>query len=302
MRRAALRVAPALAALLLAGCVLPDRDIVIVDEAVQNKHPVRFIEPTPVSFDAAATCLALLDEQDLKSAVCQPSDPEYNLPAYLDPELVEFNEDGEEIKPYRFCSCDPDKADSRRLRATTLYVEDRRDDVGEPLRHLYAALQLDISPGETEPQRKVAYASFVDPKLLLPESTREYEPPRRPPSAAGRELHEINLGFSGGRLMDLCNDAGQPLARGFHTLRVIVTDAPWFIPAPEEPDTDTESSIVEPVGEMERQIGVPDIANGATYDAMTFTFFCGRYQAASGDSPVVDAHCEAQCITLEDMQ
>lgn len=296
MIRAACRAAAALSALALVGCVLPDRYIVIVDEDVQNKHPIRFVEPTPMTYEAARACLLVLDEMDLDTAACQPSDPEYNLPAFLDPAYFERDDAGQPYYPYRFCSCDPDKSDSNRLPETTLYVEDRKNDIGEKVRNLYAALQLDLRPGDTEPQHKVAYTSFVDPKLLIAQSDIEYEPPKRPPSVAGRELLEVKLGFSE-RQMDLCNDAGQPLARGFHTLRVIVTDAPWFIPSPEEPDTDTDDP--DPITETQRQVGVPDIANGATYDSLTFTFFCGRYQAPAGDTPVVDAHCEAQCIVDE---
>jgi hypothetical protein len=289
VNRAACRGLLAWALLPLASCVLQDRNIVIVDEDVQNKHPIRFVEPTPVTIEAANECLAVLVAAKKFKAVCQPSVPETVLPAFLDPDYtVEGDDPDDAVYPYRFCSCDQGKEDTNKLLETTLYVEDRKDDVGENLGNLYAALQLDLRPSELSPQDQVQYVQFVNPLVPLVELEEEleYEPPRRPPTAAGRELRAVKLGFTE-RRMDLCNDAGQPLTRGYHTLRVIVTDAQWYLPM----DAD----------EAARQAGVPDIANGATYDTLTYTFFCGRYQAAGPDDmpPAVDAHCNEQCKTPE---
>jgi hypothetical protein len=248
--------------LALVACILPDRDIVIVDENVQNKHPVRFVEPIPITEEALDTCLSL--KEVMPSEVCQPSDPERVLPHFLDPTITEYN----------FCSCgfDTPEEDSRKLRATTLYVEDRRNDLSQPLDPIYAALQLDLQPAETDPAQKVEYISYVNPNVALkPDNDLKYEPPRRPDT--GRELRQLNLGNSE-EPIDLCNGTGMPLRRGYHTLRVVVSDAPWFSPTGED-DV--------------RELGVPDLANGATYDTLEYVFYCD--DKSNPDNP----HCNDQC-------
>jgi len=274
--RASLLVA--LAATLVAGtivaCVLPDTGIMIIDENVQNKHPVRFVEPTPVTNEAANLCLATLKKLRLPNSVCQPGDPSVGLPHFLDPDF----QDGEGTYfPYDFCSCGPQESDVLKLSVTTLYVEDRANNADDGLDPLYAALQLDLRPDETEPQQAVEYTSYVDPSVgLKAPAGLKYAPPLRPNEAAGRELRELSLGGAEDPI-DLCNGTGTvPLARGFHTLRVIVTDAPWFTPPPPEEDGP------QPV----QQFGVPDLAGGATYDTLTYTFHC---------DDKTDKHCELQC-------
>lgn len=248
--------------LLVAACILPDRGIVIVDENVQNKHPVRFVESVPITEEALDTCLASLDEEK-PNQVCQPSDPATALPHFLDPKFPYYN----------FCSCVVDtEEDSRKLQPATLYVEDRKNDVNKDLDPIYAALQLDIQPGETQPSQKVFYQSYVNPTVPLKEvDDVQYEPPRRPDT--GRELRQLNLGNQD-EPIDLCNGIGLPLSRGYHTLRIIVTDAPWFNPTDDEND---------------REIGVPDLANGATYDTLEYVFFC------DDKSDPENKHCTDQC-------
>ncbi|HEY0137345.1 MAG TPA: hypothetical protein VGB85_24850 [Nannocystis sp.] len=265
-----------------AGCVLPDRGIIISDERVQNKHPVRFVEPTPVSNEASNLCLAVLMELEMPTSACQPSDPTVALPHFLDPDYKEGD-----IRPYAFCSCDPPKVDTRKLAAVTLYVEDRADDIDAGLDPIYAALQLDLRPDESEPQKTVKYQTHVNPSAALVEPDPKYlkyAPPARPNEAAGRELRELNLGFSDNDQIDLCNGVGSdPLPRGYHTLRVIVTDAPWFTPP--APDN-------MPNQERVQQAGVPDLAEGATYDTLTYTFHCG-------DKTNEDDDCENRCKVPE---
>lgn len=253
----------ALVLALLPCCILPDRDIIIVDENVQNKHPVRFVEPIPITEEALDTCLSL-DEVKINE-VCQPGDPALALPHFLDPKFPEYN----------FCSCGFDTLleDSRKLKATTLYVEDRRNNINEPLDPIYAALQLDLQPGETDPSLKIQYTRYVNPNVAL-KSVDEllYEPPRRPDT--GRELRQLNLGTSE-EPIDLCNGTGMPLPRGYHILRVLVSDAPWFSPTGEDSD---------------RELGVPDLANGATYDTLEYVFYCD--DKTNPDNP----HCNDQCL------
>lgn len=260
------------AALVGSGCVIPDRDLQINDEKVTNKHPVRFVEPTPLTVEAAELCLAMFDDdKDEKTAVCQPSEPDTVLPHFLDPGFTDAEGNPE---PYNFCTCSPDKEDRLRLPATTLFVEDRKNDPEEDVT-LYAALQLDLDPAELEPHRMVAYTAYVNPGVTLtepPPTQLNYRPPRR--QNTYRELRELYLGQSEER-MDLCNGNGQPLRRGFHTLRVIVTDTEWF------------SEDGDP------RWGVPDLANGATYDTMTYIFYC------DDATNVADPHCETQCQQRE---
>ena len=129
---------------------------------------------------------------------------------------------------------------------------------------------------EQDPSRKVLYQSYVDPTVALkPTTAIEYEPPRRPDT--GRELRKLNLGLpSDDRAdqIDLCNGAGLPLSLGYHTLRVIVSDAPWFNPTEDE---------------QTREIGVPDLANGATYDTLEYVFHC------DDKSDPENKHCVDQC-------
>lgn len=253
----------AVALLVLAGCILPDREIIIVDENVQNKHAVRFVEPIPISEESLNVCLAEIKPME----VCQPGQPERALPHFLDPA----------IEAYQFCSCEVDtQEDSRKLPVSTFYIEDRANEVGKDF-EIYAALQLDIKPGETEPSQKVLYQSYLDPKVPLkpPSDDLKYEPPRRPDT--GRALRELTLGNPETGGIDLCNGVGLPLTYGFHTLRIIVTDAPWFNPTDDDAD---------------REAGVPDLANGATYDTLDFVFFCD-----DRSDPIKRPRCQAQCKT-----
>ena len=111
MRRVLTRTA--IAALVLSGCILPDRGIIIVDENVQNKHPVRFVEPTPISPEALDACLSL--DEVRPEELCQPGEAATVLPHFLDPKIA----------AYDFCSCDVDtERDQTPLTVTTLYVED----------------------------------------------------------------------------------------------------------------------------------------------------------------------------------
>ena len=264
----------ALSGAALLACVLPDRGIMIIDEQVQNKHPVRFVEPTPVTNEAANQCLNAIKKYQTR--VCQPSDPATALPLFLDPGLQDDNGKF----PYRFCACGVQESDTLRLPAVTLYVEDRADDVDDGLDPIYAALQLDLRPDDSQPQRTVEYLAYVDPSVGLPESLLDYAPPNRPNKASGRGLRELNLGNAEpSQRIDLCNGAGTTaLTRGFHTLRVIVTDAPWF-----KPDDD------DGLGTQVQQFGVPDLTNGATYDTITYVFHC------DDKTSDLDNFCDEQC-------
>ncbi len=272
--------------LLLTGCLLPDVDIQIVDEKVTNKHAIRFVEATPLTEEATLACIQALSTRAMPNptAVCQPSDPDTVLPHFLDPTAVDPADAEKMTKPYNFCTCSRDKKDRFPLLTTTLYAEDRRNDPKEDV-SMYAALQLDLNPADTEPQLSVAYTAYLDPSVPLgaPPNTLEYKPPKR--QNTNRELREIRLGLPDDPI-DLCNGNGQPLTPGFHTLRVIVTDAEWFVEVVKgDEDDDSDDREVS-------RWGVPDLANGATYDTLTYIFHCDS-------EPTADKHCEMQCVPRE---
>jgi hypothetical protein len=263
----------ALALLALAGCILPDREITIVNEETDNKNAVRILDPVEVTPQLDAACQEVSD-----GALEQCPQPGYSadiaLPYYLDPER------------FVFCSCDPGQQSTTdqgsyiayRLPATTLRIEDR-DKKGreKDLDEIYAALQLDLRPGDPDPAAAVAYVNFVNPSVPLPISDGDYDP-------LGREeltLRELALGDTEVRI-DLCNDArAEPLARGYHTLRVVVTDRKWFVRTAGDDD---ETEVLQP--------GVPDLAGGATYDMRTYVFHCW-------DRVVDEDRCRELCVDPE---
>lgn len=233
----------------LTGCVLPDRDIQIVDENIQNKHAVRFVEPTPLSSEALDACEEALSD---KPSLCQPGEPEVVLPHYLDPTI---SKDGSLI--YNFCSCDRLVGEESRYKLPpfSLYVEDRLDDVDKSASQLYAAALLDLPANSIDPQDSVRYLDYIDPLRPLDlESSLEYEPLKRPDPL----LRVLNVGYD--NEIDLCNRANStPLKSGYHELRIIVTDRPWF-------KADAKGVL--------GQVGVPDIAGGATFDTISYIFRC----------------------------
>jgi hypothetical protein len=243
------------AALLLSACILPDRDINIVNEDIQNKHAVKIVEPIELTDDARLACEEAAAEAD--EEVC-PQPGTNPLPHFLDPTIEE----------YRFCSCDALETHSKKLRETTLYVEDRDEDRDKTPDTLYAAIQLDLNPDDPNPHLYVAYEYLVNPAIPLSlDNQLEYQPIKRPDP----KLRELKLG-TGDRRIDLCNDAGsQPLAPGFHRLRVIVTDRAWFV------DEDGNSKP-----------GVPDLAAGATYDTADYVFHC--------DDRETNDDCKTECV------
>jgi len=249
---------------LLVGCILPDRDIQIVDENIQNKHAVRFVEPTPLTPEAQEACDAGFKGKD---AICQPGEPELVLPHLLDPNYLD-PESGTYI--YNFCSCDHAAGyESRnKLLPFPLYVEDRLDDVDKDPSPLYAVALLDLRPGATDPQNSVRYRDYISPLQPLDlEDQLDYSPLKRP----SPKLRVLNVG--GANEVDLCNGANDtPLTRGYHELRIMVTDRPWFKADPADP---------------EGQAGVPDIANGATFDTTWYIFRC---------DDKTDEHCLTECF------
>jgi hypothetical protein len=233
-------LAVALATLLGFACIIPDRDIQVRTTDF-NLYPVRFVEGIPLTEEARCDCSA---------DACECPLPDFTqLPAFLDPSVSSF----------QFCICTENKIDANRLPGVFLYVEDQDELDGEPADLLYAAAVLDWNPTLGVPAFDyVAYRNYLDPSLPLNlSSTGSYENDviKRPrPYVRSIEL-TLDEAF------DLCNGAGRPLERGFHTLSFIVTDREWSTRGSDE-------------GMEVTNEGVPDIAAGATYDIQTYVFQC----------------------------
>lgn len=233
------------------ACIIPDSQIqVLITD--QNAYPVRFVEGIPL--DEAARCAC-----SEKTCECPlPGAP--GIPTYLNPEDT----------AYQFCVCSENKIDEKRLYGVEFYVEDQDEVDGVPSDALYAAALLDWDPTAGDSAFDyVAYRSYLDPRRPLDLSYSSYEQAviKRPrPYVRSILMRDLTGRF------DLCNGAGRPVGPGFHTLSLIVTDRMWF---------QREGAVAE-TGESEDPLetmaitldGVPDIADGATYDIETYVFMC----------------------------
>ena len=234
------------------ACIIPDEDIQVVITNV-NEYPVRFVEGIPL--DEAARCAC--------SSTCECPLPSFTgIPPFLNPE----------DPAYQFCICGDNKIDEGRLYGGLLFVEDQDQLDGVPSDTLYAAALLDWDPtfGDSAFDY-VAYRNYLDPRKALDLYYSSYESGviKRPRPY----VRSITLTDLTGRF-DLCNDAGRPLAPGFHTLSLMATDRPWF-----QRDSglvnETDGEDGDPIETMPTTLeGVPDIAAGATYDIQTFVFMC----------------------------
>ncbi len=240
------------------ACIIPDREIVVYSTE-QNDHAVRFVEGIPLDVDAGCAC---------NSNTCEcPMPAEDSLPTFLDPSLAD----------YKFCICSEGRVDDNRLNGFQLLVEDADEFEGEAKDRLYAVALLDWDPSSGEPAFDyVAYRRQRDPRTPLPENaayTYDTTVIKRPRPW----VRAVNLFDENGRF-DLCNGAGFAIEPGFHTLSVMVSDRFWFTTTPElnaESDTADESDTIgfeapDPV----TLDGVPDIAEGATYDIQSTVFYC----------------------------
>lgn len=260
-------------ALSAASCIIPDRQIEVTNEDIQNKHPVRIVEPVELTEDATIACQDAANEANEMTEIC-PQPGIRALPHFLDPLLPTSDR-------YAFCACDKGERYSKSIVASTLYVEDRDDDPKNGLDEIYAAIQFDLDPTTRRPDQYVRYQSFVNPQVSLPlDDQLKYKPVKRPDP----NLRLLELGVTDATI-DPCNDVGeldQPLAPGYHTLRLIVSDRPWY--------TNDEG---------QQQPGVPDLASGATYDTRTYVFHCYGKVAGEGASAreiAMAKTCSDDCV------
>ncbi len=269
-------------AVVVTACILPHR-IQATDENRSNRHPVRIVDAMLLPPEADDACIA--KSMDLDECPQPGQSPETVLPKLLDPNK---NVD------YEFCSCPEGQRDSRAQNAFAVYIEDR--DGADSLNYdiLYAALLLDYDPSRPVTEDIVRYQSYIDPEAEVPPplSLADEQLPLGRPDPL---LRRLQLGNSATRV-DLCNASGSgPLAPGLHTLTLMVTDKPWFteeLPFEDE-DSETGPPTVETAGIQEvSHPGVPDLANGASFDTVTYTFNC--FDHATAGELGVNCGCEEQ--------
>ncbi len=245
--------------LALVGCIVPDRHIDVRGEFV-NPGPVRLIQSIPVT--AAA------------HAKCRDEDPQ--LPSCpLPPESLPF---GRIELEQPFCVC-PGR-DNNALGYFDIYVEDADlDDEGRPKDAILGALLLDMPGATADPAPYLAFQNILP--TTLPASFVRLgvgiyaDAIDRPEPVVRRWTLGADDGF------DLCNDnAAAPdgkLTPGLHSLRLVVTDRPWYRPfevdANGELVLDADDRPVR-VDATQAAIGVPDLPGGASYATADWVFRC----------------------------
>lgn len=229
----------------LAGlaCVIPDKDI-FVEGIVSNPNPVRIVEPfegVPQFLDSE--CSEILKPIcDFEVCPRCPQIPPNGVPSFLNPDDLEFD----------FCACPVGEVDRNAFGEFVIYAEDADKAADDsPSDSLLAALLLDQPDGTHRLVYPGSYTTVGTDPGTLP-----YE------QVIGRPrplVRQFVIGDPETATVDLCNRTGlgAPLEPGFHTLRFLVTDRPWYADA-----------------EGRTQVGVPDLAAGATYDMRTYTFHC----------------------------
>lgn len=249
---------------LIGSCLVPDDDIQLDERG--NAHAVRFVERTALTLAAQCSCSPNPGEacdpgQDVSewSPGSCPQVDGTGIPHFLDPAV------------YTLCACET--LDT--LPYFELFVEDQdtvRNDDGQavPRDDLYAVALLDFDPDTDDPTQKVRYQTQLPPREELPKG-----PPLNPLGQEARQLRQLLIGDLSEGLFNPCFENGQPLEPGLHELTIMVTDRFWLsVPAVNDPD------VLDP------QLGVPDLANGATFDMTRYVFSC-----VAADDPVCDTSC-----------
>jgi len=242
--------------LLGAGCIIPDSGIRLLAERT-NPGAVRLVQPVALTPEVIEACKAV-------SPLSSCPTPQRTLPFGLI-----------EIPDRPFCICPSNQRDLNALAEFHIFVED--PDVGpdlEPLDVILGALLLDPTEDGTVPVAYENYLSTSQPARPVPLGAAYNNAIDRPPP----NLKQWILGSE--TRVDLCNNNnGAPISPGLHTLRIVVTDRPWYVPVAEA-DTDYEVGPELQDGAIVRQFdqdpirGVPDLPGGATYDTAAYVFRC----------------------------
>lgn len=266
------RASSALAALLglaaptvgvLGGCIIPDSQP-IVRKDLGNPGAVRLVEPIPLTRRAHEAC------QDVEPGLVACPMPLPTQPLGL----IDFSEQDQP-----FCVC-PGR-DANALGSFEIFVEDpdvHRAEV--PRDDILGAFLLDLprnfDPEKDDPSDFLAYQNYLSPSApaqLVPLLDRTQIGRRNP------NLKSWILAPESGRV-DLCNDNdGRKLEPGIHTVRLIVTDRPWYVPV----ELDENGRVVRDdrgnaiPSNSEPLVGVPDLPGGATYATASIVFRCSLF-------------------------
>jgi hypothetical protein len=243
-------------AALAGACIIPDRDIRIVDREL-NPNAVRILERTPLTQEMTELCNAnTAEDEPLDLRFCPPV--RYTLPSGL----VQSSQGP-------LCICDSGH-DNRAINAFRIYAEDA-DRTGDAARDtLYGVFLLDPEPDpiEDEPGDVIAFERYwapCEPGVELDPEDLDLEGDRTSPSEARDPAPQWEFRIDDtSEKVDFCNGNGarDSIAPGLHNLQFLVTDRPFFV-AP-YPDG----------GGGKLQCGVPDIAIGASYAIVTYVFEC----------------------------
>lgn len=242
---------------LVGACIIPDSGIQL---EIQRSNPgaVRLVQPVAISAEALAAC-----END--AGVCPV--PDRTLPFGLISSAVD--------RP--FCRCPSNQRDLNALYQFDIFVEDPDvdpQDERDPIDTLLGALILDPDPNNGP---AVAYENYLPTSQAarLVQGNPAYdEAIERPPP----NLKAWTLGIESP--VDLCNNNnGVAVAPGLHTIQVVVTDRPWYVPVSEREEDGVSlpevqgNTFVREINE-DPIAGVPDLPGGATFDTATYVFEC----------------------------
>lgn len=255
---------------LTTGCIIPDKHI-DVQQDFSNPGPVRIIQPIPMTAQADEACR---DASELLLGCPVPPD---TLPlGLIDPDQGQL------------CVC-PERDDNA-LQHFDIYVEDPDFEEDEQGRRrakdtLLGAFLLDVPPEVISPDplgddlvdasQYVAYENYLSPTTpartfpgLLPGTYRDAIERPTPLVRSWTIGQEQSL--------DLCNDDNKAkLEPGLHTLTLVVTDRPWYVPVKlddGEVQRDREGNLVR--ADADPRLGVPDLPAGASYAVGSYVFRC----------------------------
>jgi len=241
----------------LPGCIIPDIDITILPE-ITNPGAIRLVQAVPITEQLDAAC------------------PGVTCP--LPPDTVSFGLILTEDESRAFCSCSGDTRDLNALGEFDVFVEDPDIDpeTAEPSDTLLGAFLLD--PPDSSVYDATAYLAFEaylnpnTPAQLVPGAGYNSWDDLRPTP----NLKAWRLGAETG--VDLCNPSpGVHLTAELHSLQLVVTDRPWYVPFPVDerglPERNEDGSYrVDP--NALPLAGVPNLPGGATYDIANYVFRC----------------------------
>jgi hypothetical protein len=255
----------------LVGCIIPDTQLRVEGDAV-NPGTVRLIQAVAVSDAATDACNAA--SVDLTSCP-------------LVPETLPF---GAIASAAPLCVC-PGR-DGNALSYFDVYVEDPDvDDDGRPQDTILGALLLDMPGDEDDPAAYVAYPNLLPGNLPAANVNLGFNSYTNAIERPEPRVRRWTLGAETG--VDLCNDnASAPdrkLEPGLHSLRVVVTDRPWYRGFVYDDDGEVmldDDGVPVRVPVERASVGVPDLPAGATYSIADYVFRCG-----DGDDPEATCNC-----------